>query len=119
MSQQFCYTNIVPFITQNHKKKYIYQDLSALDHINIDTNKKRKVRIYYEKDHYIEQELGLPVDSYQLNVLYKFLAIHMSLKNQRNLINHANGTDDERVKIEVLKAAIQKYMKFAKELGIE
>lgn len=119
MLQQFCYTNIVPFDEHGSKKTYIYQDLKHLNQINVDTTKQSPVQIEYQKDHSVDIELDFPKnDEEKVAVLYKFLALHMSLKNQRNLINHANGTDNRRVSAQVLKAAIQKYMELAKELGI-
>ena len=47
--------------------------------------------------------------------LYAFVKLHMTLKNQRNMSNHASS--DKRVDLETIKDAIQLYVDLAQKIG--
>lgn len=108
--------------SENGEKEKVYMNLKR-ECANLfwkETKENWKGNLYYRYSFFIKK------DNYQCNVRFRFLKkltreeerkfnifiqLHMALKNQRNLVNHAASGDLEREKPENIFQAIDAYIK--------
>ncbi len=118
---QYCFENV---LSRDADYNYTYVDL--VDPISYKRrrdqwNPNAQVRIKVTKDKLVYfATVRVSVNNINTNNkkddFYKFLQLHMALKNQRNLINHASGLDKSAASVEHIMYAINEYIELAQKI---
>jgi len=129
---QKCLTSMDYKLRKRNREDFIYDDdfrnayirLSDLSKENIPHNVQddsHNIKLRWSEERGVREYEGTITYLFDKNDadLFRFLRLHMALKNQRNTINHASDDSQRRNAFEEIKNAINIYLELADKLFLD